>query len=148
MKRTIGFGMTLLATAAGLAPAATNAELEEQVRQAEIGFAKSMADRDHKAFATFLAPDAVFMAGAQAQRGAPAVAAGWKRFFEGADAPFSWAPETVVVLQSGALALSTGPVRDPSGKQTGTYSSIWRRDKNGSWRVVIDKGCPPCNCAQ
>ncbi len=144
--RTINKGIVALLAFAMLAVAATNAELAEQVKQAEIGFAKTMADRDHTAFASFLAPDAVFMAGPRAQRGAPAVAKGWQRFFEGKDAPFSWAPETVVVLDSGSLALSTGPVLDASGKRIGTFNSIWRKEKSGKWKVVIDNGCPPCNC--
>jgi ketosteroid isomerase-like protein len=72
------------------------------------------------------------------------VAEGWKPFFEGAAAPFSWEPETVEVLDSGSLALSSGPVRDPEGKQIGTFSSIWRREADGHWRVVFDKGCPVC----
>ena len=125
-----------------------NEVLVEQVRRAEIGFAKSMADRDHKAFSSFLASDAVFVTGSGVQRGARAVAEGWKGFFDGAAAPFSWAPETVVVLESGVLALSTGPVRDPSGKRIGTFNSVWRREASGQWKVVIDKGCPPCNCGQ
>jgi ketosteroid isomerase-like protein len=134
------------AMSASLVPAATNAELEEQVRQAETGFAKSMADRDRPAFASFLAPDSVFMNGPRTLRGSVAVAEGWARFFEGPAAPFSWAPEIVVVLESGSLALSTGPVRDPSGKRIGTFNSVWRREANGSWKVVLDRGCPPCNC--
>jgi ketosteroid isomerase-like protein len=50
------------------------------------------------------------------------------------------------VLDSGGLALSTGPVFDPEGHQIGTFSSIWRREPDGSWRVVFDKGCPVCDC--
>jgi len=142
--RKLGIGIVFFA---GMAVAATNAELEQQVRQAEIGFAKSMADRDHKAFISFLAPDSVFVAGPlRASRGAQAVAADWKRFFEGEKAPFSWEPQTVIVLESGSLALSTGPVKDPSGKRVGTFNSTWRKEKNGQWKVVLDNGCPPCNC--
>jgi len=44
------------------------------------------------------------------------------------------------VLESGNLALSTGPVRDPSGKVTGSFTSIWRQEKPGVWRIVFDKG--------
>ena len=44
---------------------------------------------------------------------------------------------------AGTLGISTGPVRDDSGKQTGTYSSIWRREKDGRWRIIFDNGC---NC--
>jgi hypothetical protein len=35
--------------------------LTEQVRRAEIAFAKTMADRDHVAFTSFLAEEAVFV---------------------------------------------------------------------------------------
>jgi len=52
----------------------------------------------------------------------------------------------VEVLDSGTLALSTGPVHDPGGKRIGTFSSIWRREADGSWRIVFDKGCPVCTC--
>ena len=127
--------------------AQTNAELKEQVRAAERAFAKTMADRDHAAFISFLADEAVFF-GNGAQRGATQVAAAWKRFYEGPKAPFSWEPETVEVLESGTLALSSGPVYDPDHKRTGTFNSVWRKDAAGKWKVVFDKGCPPCNCAQ
>jgi hypothetical protein len=50
----------------------------------------------------------------------------------------------VEVLGSGTLALSTGPVRDPSGKLIGTFTSIWRQDAPGVWRIVFDKGNPVC----
>jgi ketosteroid isomerase-like protein len=119
----------------------------EQVRRAEIAFAKTMADRDHAAFRTFLADEAVFVSTSRVLRGAKEVAAGWKQFFEGAQAPFSWEPDQVQVLDSGTLALSSGPVRDPSGKRIGTFNSIWRREPDGKWKIVIDHGCPPCDCA-
>src|SRR5215813_1074919 len=88
--------------------------LTEQVRRREIAFAKTMADRDHAAFAKFLADEAIFSSPTRVLRGAGEVAAGWKRFFEGAQAPFSWEPTQVQVLDSGTLALSSGPVRDPA----------------------------------
>jgi ketosteroid isomerase-like protein len=145
MKRHIAIAL-MFAPLAAIAAAQSNAELEEQVRQAETGFAKTMADRDHAAFVSFLADEAIFV-GRTKQRGKPAVAEAWKRFYEGPQAPFSWAPETVAVLESGTLALSSGPVFDPTGKRTGTFNSVWRREKDGRWKIVLDNGCPPCNCA-
>ncbi|MCX6628531.1 MAG: nuclear transport factor 2 family protein [Candidatus Solibacter sp.] len=132
--------------AAGAASAETNAELREQVRQTEIAFAKTMADRNPAAFATFLASETIFMSGARVTRGAAQVAERWKAFFEGAQAPFSWAPETVEVLDSGTLAMSSGPVRDASGKRTGTFNSVWRREAGGKWKIILDNGCPAYNC--
>ena len=130
-----------------LGRAETNAELKDQVRRTEIAFAKTMADRNPSAFASFLSNEAVFFSSDRQLRDAAQVAAGWKRFFEGSAAPFSWEPEEVEVLDSGSLAMSSGPVRDPSGKRIGTFNSIWRREAGGKWKIVLDKGCPPCDCA-
>ncbi|HZV90436.1 MAG TPA: hypothetical protein VFF34_00365, partial [Candidatus Nitrosocosmicus sp.] len=58
--------------------------------------------------------------------------------------PFSWEPETVEVLPSGTLALTSGPVHDPKGTLIGTFSTIWRLEPDGRWRVVFDKGCEVC----
>jgi ketosteroid isomerase-like protein len=139
------FRAILLLLAVG-ACAESNADLREQVRQTEIAFAKTLADRNPEAFASFLAGEAVFMSGVRVTRGAKQVAERWKPFFEGAQAPFSWAPETVEVLDSGTLAMSSGPVRDETGKRTGTYNSVWRRESGGQWKIVLDNGCPACNC--
>jgi uncharacterized protein (TIGR02246 family) len=123
-----------------------NAMLVAQVRAAETAFARSMADRDLKAFSGFVADDAVFIGTRQVLRGRESVTAGWKAFFDGPTAPFSWQPEQVEVVASGTLALSSGPVLDPQGQRIGTFKSTWRRDRDGRWRVVLDSGCPACNC--
>ena len=131
-------------TAQGAPPALTT--LTRQVFAAESSFAATMAARDSVAFARFIAPDAIFFGEKAVLRGKPAVVEGWSRFFTESAAPFSWRPEQVEVLDSGTLALSTGPVHDPGGKRIGTFSSIWRREADGSWRIVFDKGCPVCTC--
>lgn len=135
-------------------PAIVNAQppdrrqLADQVLQAEAAFANTLAARDSQAFGTFIALDAVFFGSRDTLRGRPAVIAGWRPFFEGPVAPFSWSPGVVEVLESGTLALSSGPVRDPAGRRIGTFNSVWRRDADGRWRVVFDKGCPACDCSQ
>jgi len=134
-----------LGMAVASAMAETNEALREQVRQTEIAFAKTMADRDHAAFTSFLAEDTVWL-GRTVLRGKQQVADGWKRFYEGKEAPFSWEPERVEVNDSGALGISTGPVHDPAGKRIGTYNSIWRRGPDGKWTIIFDNGCPPCDC--
>lgn len=119
------------------------ARLEREVADTERAFARTMADRDHAAFTDFLADEAVFFSGAAPLRGKAAVAAYWKRFYEPREAPFSWQPERVEVLDSGTLAMSTGPVFDPAGKRIASFTSVWRREAPGRWRIVFDKGC---NC--
>ncbi len=126
------------------APRADLASLRQQVMNTERAFAKSMADRDHAAFTSFLADEAIFFNGDSSVRGKAAVAAQWKPFFDGKDPPFSWEPDQVQVLDSGDLALSTGPVRDPAGNVVGRFNSIWRREAPDRWRIVFDKGSPVC----
>jgi uncharacterized protein (TIGR02246 family) len=124
----------------------TNAQLQDQVRQTETAFAKTMADRDHAAFVSFLADETVWF-GRGVLRGKDAVARAWKPFYEGKEAPFSWKPVTVEVLDSGTLAISSGPVFDPSGTQTSIFTSIWRREADGKWRIIFDKGNAYCQSA-
>jgi hypothetical protein len=52
-------------------------------------------------------------------------------------------PEEVAVLDSGTLAPSSGPVRDPAGNLVRAFTSIWRLE-NGRWRIVFDKGNEAC----
>src|SRR5262245_3980301 len=148
MKQTALVSVALL-FAAAIGPAqrdlqgqSNTAELARQVRAAETAFAKTMADRDHAAFGTFIAAAALFF-GQNVLRCKDAGVAGWKGLYDGPKAPVSWAPETVEVIDSGTLAISSGPVKNPDGKQIGTFNSIWRREADGKWRVLFDKGCPP-----
>lgn len=134
-----------LALFAGASVAWADSEtLKRQVWQTEEAFARSMADRDHQAFVALLADDAVFVSDAGALRGGQSVAERWRRYFDGAVAPFSWQPREVEVLESGNLALSTGPVKNAQGKLIATYTSIWRLEAPGVWRIVFDKGCSAC----
>jgi ketosteroid isomerase-like protein len=111
----------------------------------ERAFAQTMARRDHVAFSAFVSEEAVFFSGDKPLHGRQEIANGWKRYYERPEAPFSWEPEAVEVLESGQLALSTGPVRDAKGKLIGTFTSIWRLEEPGKWRIVFDKGSPVCD---
>ena len=125
--------------------ASATASVREQVLATERAFAKTMADRDQRKFAKFISAEAVFFSGDSARRGKAKIVDAWLKFFKGPQAPFSWEPATVEVLDSGNLALSSGPVRDPAGKLIGTFTSIWRLEAPNTWRIVFDKGNDVCN---
>lgn len=119
-------------------------QIKKEVWDTEMAFAKTMEDRDHEAFKSFLAEDVVFLGGKSATRGKQAVADKWAKYFVKEKATFAWKPEKVEVLENGTLALSSGPVWDHIGRYQ-TYTSIWRKEKSGKWKVVFDKGdryCP------
>ncbi|HET9864700.1 MAG TPA: nuclear transport factor 2 family protein [Steroidobacteraceae bacterium] len=139
--------LPLVSIAADAAPPAELATLAQQVRATEIAFAKTLADRDVQAFRAMIAPDVIWLAD-QPLRGPDQVLTRWQRFFDAPRAPFSWAPEIVEVQEGGRLALSTGPVLDPAGQRIATYTSIWRREPSGEWKIIFDRGCPHCaDCA-
>lgn len=139
----LAFALGALSACSAVPPSpASQADLRAQVMAAESAFAKTMADRDLNAFASFIADEAVFFAGNTPLRGRNKVTGDWAKFFQGPQAPFSWEPDLVEVLDSGMLALSSGPVRDPSGKVVARFNSIWRREPSGRWLVVFDKGSP------
>ena len=143
---------SLLLAAATAASAVPQTRAPSDARQraveAERGFASSMARRDLAAFTSFLSEEAVFLSAAGTekppQRGKRAITDAWKKFFEGPTPPFSWDPDVIEVLDSGKLALTSGPVLNPQGELTGRFTSIWRLEDDGKWRVVFDRGCQVC----
>ena len=135
----------------GSAPTAVTAPSHEDVSNVERAFAATMAKRDFEAFQSFLADETVFLSGRRTLRGKSEVANAWKRFFEGPAAPFSWEPDRVEVLDSGALALSSGPVRAPDGTIVAVFNSVWRKEPTG-WHIIFDRGvdlpeCPATSAA-
>jgi ketosteroid isomerase-like protein len=120
--------------------------LAKEVSAAETAFAKTMADRRVDRFAEYLAEDTVFR-GAALRIGRATVVEKWRPFFDGPQAPFSWAPDVVTVAADGRSALSTGPVRDPQGNVTSRFMTIWAKGADGRWRVSVDQGVDVCRCA-
>lgn len=139
MKRLLFVSMCLLVLAS-----ASAADRAEEVRAAEIAFAKAFADRDAKEFFSYLAEDAQFLGRRSIMRGKQEVIAGWSEFFKPSVAPFRWQPERVVANAAGDLGFSTGPVFDEAGVQIGTFTSTWVRQPDGSWKILFDGGsaCP------
>ena len=114
----------------------------EDVRQAEIAFAKAFADRDKVRFFAMVAEDATFLSRMGTARGKKEVIARWTPLLDAPQAPFSWGPERVSVSADGKLGLSTGPVYSAKGVHTGDYISTWRREANGTWKIVFDSSGP------
>ena len=139
--KTLVCGLALLAGGA-CADEVQMKTWQAQVRQAECGFAASMAQRDLAAFERHLADPALFFSGRQTQEGRAAVVAAWKPFFDGPQAPFSWEPDQIAVVGDGSVAYSTGLVRDPKGTLIGRFASVWRQESPGRWRIIIDHGVP------
>lgn len=134
----------LAATAA--APPALSPD-ECAVFARELSFARSVAAHDAAAFASHIAPDAVFAAGSPApQRGRPAIERAWAPIVRGEGMRLEWYPQRTTVV--GDLAWSTGPAlvqtEEAGVARYGrtTFQSVWRRSGDGEWRVLFDAGAP------
>ena len=144
----LALGLSLFVFHAGAAALPSQADLATivtDVKAAETAFAKTMADRRLDQFTDFVAEDAVFV-GAAMNIGRARVVEKWSGFFKGPQAPFSWAPDAVAVAADGRTAVSTGLARDPAGKIVSRFTSIWRKDPDGHWRVIADQGVDACEC--
>lgn len=147
-RRSLLLASAALPALAEAAPAAWPAFEEiarrtESLRAAETAFAATLAARDIAAFRRFLAADTIWMTGkGEPLNGPDAVVGAWERFFQGPDAPFSWGPDLALVLPSGDLGRTSGPVKDPQGKVFSRFQSTWRRKSDGGWEIVFDYGTP------
>lgn len=122
-------------------------DLAQHVREAESAFAETMAMRQFDRFLSFISDEAIFFSGDKPLRGKEQIGEAWRPYFNDPGAPFSWEPEVVEVLESGTLALSSGPVHAADGKLVGRFNSIWRFEpETNRWKVIFDKGSNVCNC--
>lgn len=152
-------GVLAAGCASGAAPsstpphavAASSPDASCAVWEREVEFARSVKDHDAGAFAEHVHPGAVFVEGdGSVLRGRDAVVTGWASIIRGDNVHLEWYPTSVIQTGAKDVALSRGPywveVTKPDAKQrflAGTFQSVWVRDADGTWRVLIDGGTPP-----
>ncbi len=150
MKRIAAFaGLLFLAAAVRAAQPATDPEAaKREIRIADLELAKAVADRSLQTFVSMIDDDAVFF-GRDISRGREAVSKAWLPFFTDGSLFLKWHPMQVEVSSSGDLGYSIGDYerigKNASGRPetaTGSYVSIWRRQPNGKWKIVLDIGTP------
>ena len=125
----------------------TNNKPRAELREAELEFARSVAQRDRDSFLASIGDDAIFLSPAPLV-GKIAIVQAWASFFEPDGPSLEWEPDIVEVQPGGNLGITHGPyrltVKGEGGKaqiRRGTFTSIWRREPDGIWRIVFDSGC-------
>jgi ketosteroid isomerase-like protein len=129
----------------------TTADVEaakRAIRITDLELAKAVADRSLQSFVSMVDDDAVFF-GREISRGRDAVSKAWLPFFTDGSLFLKWHPTQVEVSSSGDLGYSIGEYervgKDSSGNPataTGSYVSIWRKQPDGRWKIVLDIGSP------
>lgn len=113
----------------------------------ELGFARSVADHDARAFAEHLHANAVFGVSNKPTRGREAITREWTGIIDGSAVKLAWYPAIVTVGGDGTTAYSSGPAlfEDPKTGATSLsrFGSVWQRGADGVWRVIFDDGTRP-----
>jgi uncharacterized protein (TIGR02246 family) len=123
---------------------------ERLLRDLEARFARAVAAKDRSAFLAFWTQDAaIFPASGGPVIGPDKIWENWAPLLENADVALTWEPSRVEMAASGDLGYTYGRYESkrkrPDGSVTtrkGCYVTIWRKEKDGAWRVVLDIGSP------
>jgi ketosteroid isomerase-like protein len=110
----------------------------------EAKFAQATTEGGGKAFATWFAEDGVTLSNGQAPvHGRDAI--GKQATWSPKDYQLLWTPTDAVMSPSGDMGYTWGHYeghsRDADGNAkvtTGRYLTIWRKESDGSWKVLLD----------
>jgi|SRR5271154_347993 len=119
----------------------------ETLRQMEGEFMKAAADRGSAGYMSYYADDSVELPnGGNAIQGKMNIAKGMN-FLDDKNNHLTWTPVGADISASGDLGYTYGTYEFRSvgkdGKPAldrGKYTSIWKMQKDGSWKVVLDMG--------
>lgn len=115
----------------------------EEIYNVDMEFSfKSEEDGFNKAFIEFAHPEAVLLKPNNMPiKGKKAIANIYNNLSsEGIH--FTWKPLGGYVAESGELGYTYGTyiVKTDSTKNEGTYVSVWKKDKQGNWKYILDSG--------
>jgi len=145
------FGVVALLLLASTIALGGSKKSQEQERQAiaktEADFEKARAERGLEGWLSFFADDtADFVRGESFTFTKEEMRNHLEKTFDPAD-QLTWRPVKIDVAASGDLAYSLGTWqlkgKNSEGKdvtQTGKYITVWKKQKDGSWKVVADTG--------
>jgi ketosteroid isomerase-like protein len=116
-----------------------SAELERVVASERAFAARAQVVNARQAFVEYFAPDAIFFA--------PFAAPAFPRLRESADwgVNIQWRPAAAAISGAGDMGYTTGPAEyrpsaDAAPTGFGHYTSVWQRQPDGRFLVVIDVG--------
>jgi ketosteroid isomerase-like protein len=127
--------------------AASPKDTADTLRQLEADFMKAAAERGSQGYMSYYAEDAVEVPNGEAIMQGKANIAKTMSFLDNKDNQLTWSPVGADISASGDLGYTYGNyefrAKDKEGKpvlEHGKYTSIWKKQKDGSWKVVLDMG--------
>jgi ketosteroid isomerase-like protein len=128
------------------ASAAAKADADT-LRRLEADFMKAAADRGAQGYMSYYAEDAAELPNGEDMLQGKENIAKTMGFLDDKNNHLTWIPVHADMAASGDLGYTYGTYefrsKDKDGKPTvehGKYASIWKRQKDGTWKVVMDMG--------
>lgn len=119
----------------------------DTLRQLEADFMKAAAEKGSAGYMSYYADDAVEVPNGEPILKGKAEIAKTMGFLDNKDNQLTWAPEGADISSSGDLGYTYGNYqfhsKDKDGKpivEHGKYTSIWKKQKDRTWKVVLDMG--------
>ena len=143
-KITVAILLLLFFAATSVATKQKSLKGADLLMQLEANFAADVAKHGHDAFLTYFAEDGVEVVdgGAFDTKDAMRKQPPWPQ-----GTSLTWTPVKVDMAASGDLGYTYGNyiyvAKNKEGKLVtnyGKYTSIWKKQKDGQWKVVVDMG--------
>jgi ketosteroid isomerase-like protein len=119
----------------------------DTLRQLEAEFMKAAEEKGSQGYMSYYADDAVEVPNGAAIIQGKANIAKDMGFLDQKDNRLMWTPVGADISASGDLGYTYGNYefhsKDKDGKpvvEHGKYTSIWKKQRDGSWKVVLDMG--------
>jgi uncharacterized protein (TIGR02246 family) len=138
--------VAVLVALTGCVSAGRPADVRAQILRLDREWSQAAQRRDVDRVISYWADDAIVLPpGSPPVVGKAAIREFVVKSFQAPDFSISWKTTDVAVSGSGDLAYATGTnrvtFRNPDGKQVtvdGKAVTVWRRDKDGAWKCVVD----------
>jgi len=118
----------------------------EMLKQLEGEFMKAALEKGSRGYMSYYADDAVELPNNNPIIRGKTNIAETMGFLDDKNNRLTWTPVGADISASGDLGYTygtyefTSPGQDGSQTEYGKYASIWRLQKDGSWKVVLDMG--------
>src|ERR1700732_3239324 len=151
MKRIwLAYGVLCIGGIVTVLRSAPPAAKPDALLAADRAFDAATAERKIDGFSSFLADNAATLRADQpVLRGKAALQQDWKALLENKSTSLRWQPISAEISKSGDLGYTVGSYTitrmDEKGDAivgTGKYLTVWRLQKDGSWKVEFDTGVP------
>ena len=135
-------------SASTMAASAGSARLEQELKDADLKFARETKARRLEGWMDSFADDASTISNGKVITGKAALREYYKKVFADNDFTLTWQPTKAEDAKDSTLGYTYGDYEAKEGVSIshGMYATVWRRD-HGQWKVVLDMGSSAPNAA-